>query len=295
MTLRVMATRHSAFYSPFICTVVGGFLEREGIEATYAVAGPGDTYRTATMQGRADVMQSAVSASWRDLDRGETALPVHFAQINRRDGFLLAAREPDPDFDWRRLQGKTILADHGAQPLAMLRYSLQRHDVDLSAVRLVDAGKPEQMERAFRSGEGDYIHLQSPAPHQLQHDRAGWVVAGVGAGLPSCAFSSICASRDFLARPELPGFLRAFARAKQWVQTTPPQQIAEIELPLFPGVPLVALLDAIAFYQQLGNWSGGIEISPEEYEQSLDVFASAGSLTTRHPYNEVCTRQNSLG
>lgn len=120
MKLRLMATRHAAFYSPFICTLAGGFLEEEGIEATYAAARPGQTYRTAVGEGLADVMQSAVSASWRDLDLGEVSLPWHFAQINRLDGFLLAAHAPDPQFDWHKLEGRTLIADHAAQPLAIL-------------------------------------------------------------------------------------------------------------------------------------------------------------------------------
>ena len=283
-----MATRHSAFYSPFICTVAAGFLAEEGIEATYAVAGPGDTYRTATMQGRTDVMQSAVSASWRDLDRGEAALPVHFAQINRMDGFLLAAREPDPRFEWKRLEGRTLLADHGAQPFAMLRYSLRQRGVDLSAVRMINAGSPEQMERAFRKGEGDYIHLQAPAPYLLQRDGVGSVVAFVGAKLAPCAFSSICARREVLALSEFPGFLRAFARAKEWVRTALADEVAARESAYFPDIPVETLAQAVAGYQVLGNWSGGIGIPREDYEQSLDIFAAVGDLTVRRPYDEVC-------
>ena len=34
----------------------------------------------------------------------------------------------------------------------------------------VDAGSTERMIEAFRKGDGDYIHLQGPAPQQLAHD-----------------------------------------------------------------------------------------------------------------------------
>src|SRR5579872_3632394 len=44
-------------------------------------------------------MQSAVSSNWKPMEQGESALPVHFAQINQRDGFFLVAREPDAA-DW---------------------------------------------------------------------------------------------------------------------------------------------------------------------------------------------------
>ncbi len=283
-----MATRHSAFYTPFICVAVGGFLEREGVPALYSAAAPGDHYRKVLMEGRADVMQTAVSAGWRDLDRGETEIPVHIAQINCRDGFLLAGRRPEPAFRWQSLEGAALLADHGAQPLAMLRYSLRQHGADPGRIRLLDAGNPARMIAAFRSGEGDYIHLQAPAPHQLEREGAAHIVASTGAGLPSCAFSSVAARRDFLLRPECAAFLRALAAARSWAASAPPAEIAASEAALFPGVPFDALTDAIAFYQSLGAWSGGTAIPAADYEQSLDIFASTGNLPLRHPYSRVC-------
>ena len=39
---------------------------------------------------------------------------------------------------------------------------------------------PGRWTRAFRKGEGDYIHQQGPAPQQLEHDKVGHVVASVG-------------------------------------------------------------------------------------------------------------------
>jgi NitT/TauT family transport system substrate-binding protein len=290
MRLRLMATRHSAFYTPFLCTIGGGFLAREGIDASYSAAGPGDHYRKVLMEGRADVMQSAVSAAWRDLDRGETEIPVHFAQINCRDGFLLAGRQREPEFRWETLRGKTLLADHGAQPFAMLQYSLRKHGVDWDAVRLVDAGSPDRMQAAFRSGEGDYIHLQGPAPQQLEAEGVGWVVAQVGAGLPTCAFSSVAAKRDFLGRPEYGFFVRALAAARRWSVAADAREIAEAEARFFPGVSLDALVDAIAGYQKLGTWSGGTGISSADYEQSIDIFESTGNLPTRYPYERVCAQ-----
>src|SRR5207302_11181641 len=39
--LRIMVSRHSAFYSPLISTIASGFLEREGLQAEYSILGPG--------------------------------------------------------------------------------------------------------------------------------------------------------------------------------------------------------------------------------------------------------------
>jgi NitT/TauT family transport system substrate-binding protein len=288
MPLRLMVSRHSVFYSPFICTTAAGFLAKEGLTATYDVLAPGDTWRKAILEGRANLLQSSVSASWKSIEREDAEFPVHIAQINSRDGFILAARRPDPDFEWKKLEGKTLLADHGGQPFAMLRYSLQQHGVDLSRIRLVDAGTPGKIELAFRAGGADYVHLQAPTPHQLECDGAGAIVAYVAAGLPACAFSSVCCARDYVETPDYQGFLRAFAASKQWVQASDPREVAEAEQDYFPGVSIEALTAAVAGYQRLGNWKGGVEIPRGDYEQSLNIFEASGAVARRHPYDAVC-------
>ena len=79
--------------------------------------------------GAVDIMQSAVSSNWKPMEQGESPLPVHFAQINQRDGFFLVGREPDTAFEWSKLAGKAVVADHGAQPLVMLKYAARFNGV----------------------------------------------------------------------------------------------------------------------------------------------------------------------
>src|ERR1051325_7776902 len=190
MTLRITVSRHAAFCSPLIATIAGGFLKKEGLDAVYGVLGPGQRSHVMIRDGEADIIQSAVSSNWKLLDKGESPLPVHFAQINQRDGFFIAARTPS--FEWKDLEGKTLLADHGLQPLTMLRYAVNYNHVDWTRVRVMDAGTPEKMIAAFRSGEGDFVHLQGPGPQVLEHDGAGYAVASVGEAMPPVAFSSVC-------------------------------------------------------------------------------------------------------
>ena len=55
------------------------------------------------------------------------------------------------------------------------------------------------MIEAFKRGEGDYIHLQGPAPQQLEHDGHGHIVTALGDAIGPCAFSSLAATRDWLS------------------------------------------------------------------------------------------------
>jgi len=283
-----MVSRHSAFYSPVIAAISAGFLEREGLQATYAVLGPGQRTYQLIHEGVVDIVQSAVSSNWKPLEEGKSPLPVHFAQINRRDGFFLVARQAAESFQWNCLHGRVLLADHGLQPNVMLRYAVHYNHSEWDRIQVIDAGTPEQMDEAFRAGTGDYVHLQSPAAHQIEQDGAGYVVASVGQAMPPVAFSSLCASREFLATDASRAFLKAYAAAREWVRNTPADEIAATEAEFFPGIALPALATAISTYQNLGCWEGGIEIPRDLYGQSLTVFEFAGQIRRRHPYDEVC-------
>jgi NitT/TauT family transport system substrate-binding protein len=284
-----MFSRFSAFYSPLIAAQAAGFLAAEGLEAEFAVAGPGRSPQTGLRDGSLDLIQSAVSASFPALERGETLDLVHFAQINQRDGFFIAGRSPAPAFAWSRLAGARVLVDHGTQPLAMFKYALHRRGVDYGALSVVDAGSPEAMQAAFRAGEADYIHLQGLAPQQLEAQRVAHVVASVGEAVGLVAFSSLCARREFVETDMARAFTAAYAQARAWVRETPAARVAETEAGFFKGVEPEVLTRTIAAYQHLGCWNGSLAIPREAYEVTLDVFERSGLITRRHPYEAVVT------
>jgi NitT/TauT family transport system substrate-binding protein len=284
-----MFSRFSAFYSPLIAAQAAGFLEAQGLNAEFSVAGPGISPQAGLRDGSLDLIQSAVSASFLALERGETPDLVHFAQINQRDGFFIAGRAPDPALAWGRLAGARVLVDHGTQPLAMFKYALHRRGVDYAALSVVDAGSPEAMQAAFRAGQADYIHLQGPAPQQLEADGVGHVVASVGEAIGLVAFSSLCARPDFIATDLARAFTAAYAQARAWVRETPAARVAEAEAGFFKDVNAEVLTHTIAAYQHLGCWGGALAIPRDAYEAALDVFEHSGLISRRHPYDAVVT------
>lgn len=290
LELRIIASRHSAFYTPLIATIAAGFLKEEGLAANYRALAPGERSHELIARGEADVIQSAVSTNWPLMERGERELPAHFAQINCRDGFFLVARQRTEGFSWRKLEGATLLADHAFQPLAMLKYAAHCQGIEWQRIRLMDAGSPEQIVAAFRAGEGDFAHLQGPAAQQLEHEGAGFVVASVGEAMPEVAFSSLMAARSFLEKEEAAAFTRAYRRAREWARQAAAQEVAARIRTFFPDVSLASLEDAVARYQALACWQGDIAIPRDLYEQALEVFLHAGAITTRWPYQCVVAR-----
>jgi NitT/TauT family transport system substrate-binding protein len=285
--LRVMASRHSAFYSPLLGAIAGGFLQAEGFESVYTPLPPGKTVAQLLVAGEIDVAQSAVSSSWGPLEQGQPPPTVHFAQINERDGFLIASRHPDPSFSWDKLLSGTFMFVHGGQPQAMLAYAMHKQGVDLTQVRAINAGATAPMMAAWRHGQGDYFHEQGPYPQQLAHEQVAHIVASVGQVIGPVAFSSLSATRAWLQQPEARRFMRAYCKAREWVNSAPAAEIAKAEQRFFPDVDQSTLTQTITYYQQLGCWNAPVTISRETYEAALDVFLHAKLITRRHPYEQV--------
>jgi NitT/TauT family transport system substrate-binding protein len=211
---------------------------------------------------------------------------VHFAQINEKDGFFLTGRAPDPAFSWDKLRGKRVLVDHGGQPLAMFKYACHKRGLDFGAIQAVNVPS-DRMDAAFRSGEGDFVHLQGPGPQALQHDGVGAIVASVGDAIGPCAFSSLVATREWLGTDAARRFMRAYRKARAWVLESHAAAIAEAQAGFFPAIERAVLTQTIADYQRLGCWTPHVEITRPAFDTALDVFQHSGLITKRHRYEDV--------
>ena len=284
--ISIQFTRFSAFYSPLIATIAGGFLVAEGLRPKHSVAPPGKSAIEGLVAGTVHVAQSAPSQGFGPLEKGQRPPAVHFAQINEKDGFFLTARAADPSFSWDRLKGRRVLVDHGGQPLAMFKYACHRRGLDYATIVAVNVPS-EEMDRAFRQGEGDYIHQQGPAPQQLEHDGVGSIVASVGDAIGPCAFSSLATTREWLQTDMAKRFMRAYRKARAWLLATPAATVAEAEAGFFPDIDRTVLATTIATYQKLGCWTPHVEITRPAFEVALDVFQHAKLITKRHAYEDV--------
>jgi NitT/TauT family transport system substrate-binding protein len=284
--IHIEFTRFSAFYSPLIATIAGGFLKDEGFAPTHAVSAPGRSAIEGLVAGTVQVAQSAPSQGFGPLEKGQKPPALHFAQINEMDGFFLVGRQPEPDFQWSSLKGRRVILDLGGQPLFMFKYALHKSGLDYADIVPVNLAS-DAMESAFRRGDGDFISMQGPAPQQLEYDKAGHIVASVGKAIGPCAFSSLAARPDWLATDQAKRFMRAYRKARAWVREAPAAEIAEAEAAFFPGIAKDALARTIATYQTLGNWTPHVEITRAAWEATNDIFIDNKQITRRHAYEDV--------
>jgi len=287
-TIRIQFTLFSAFYSPLISTMSGGFLKAEGLFPEWSVSPPGGSALAALKDGSAHVVQSALSQAFTSLNKGEAPGAVHFAQVNEMDGFFLTGREADPSFEWDKLEGAEVVMFSSGQPITMFKYACAKAGIDFNEIKPIYPGGAAEIDAAFRNGQGRYVQQQGPYPQQLQADGIGHIVAQVGKQIGPCGFSSLAATRDWLETDMAKAFMRAYKKTRLYMNETPATEIAKAEKPYFPEFDEDVLTDCIAAYQQLGCWTPHVEITRAAYEKTLDVFEFVGLLKQRYRYEQVC-------
>jgi NitT/TauT family transport system substrate-binding protein len=286
--IRIQFTLFSAFYSPLISAMSGGFLKAEGLDPEWSVAPPGVSALAALNDGSAHIVQSALSQGFASLNKGEAPAAVHFAQINEMDGFFLTGREADPGFNWKKLEGAEVVMFKDGQPLVMFKYACHKAGISFDKIKPIGLASAADIDRAFRQGKGMYVQQQGPYPQQLQADGIGHVVAQVGKQIGPCGFSSVAATRDWLKTDMARAFIRAYSKTRAYMNDTPAAEIAQAEKPYFPDIDETVLADCIATYQRLGCWTRHVEITQAAFERTLDVYEYNGLLKQRYRYEQVC-------
>jgi len=238
------------------------------------------------------------------MQRGKQPEAVHFAQINEMDGFFLTARQPDANFNWKKLEGAEVVMFKAGQPNAMFRYACHKAGIDYAKIKPVCPGGADDIDRAFRAGQGQYVQQQGPYPQQLQADGVGHmlahlgddvadgvghIVAQVGKLIGPCGFSSLAAKREWLGSGMAKAFMRAYRKTRVYMNETPAAKIASAQKSYFPDTDEKVLADCIATYQKLGCWTPHVEITRAAYEKTLDIFEYNGQLKRRYPYEMVCS------
>ncbi|MDA9008866.1 hypothetical protein N9K16_02780 [Alphaproteobacteria bacterium] len=292
--ISIQFTLFSAFYSPLISTISGGFLKDEGLEPEWSVAKPGVSALSALKDGSAHLVQSALSQGFGGSSNQDNDGIKHFAQVNEMDGFFITGRDADPDFSWDKLEGSDVVLFGGGQPLVMFKYACHKAGIDFSKINAIHPGNAGDIDKAFRDGQGAYVQQQGPFPQKLEVDGVGSIVAAVGPMVGPCGFSSLAATEEWLGSDMAKSFARAYTKTRVYMNETPAAEIARAEKSYFPKIELAALTNCIEAYQKLGCWTPHIEITKEAFEATLDIYEYAGGLQNRFAYDDVCAQPPAL-
>ena len=108
-TIRLNEVTHSVFYAPLYAAIANGFYEEEGIELELTNGGGADNVMTAILSGQCDIGLCGPEASIYVYNEGREDYVEVFAQLTKRDGSFLVAKDPTDNFSWQDLKGKTVI------------------------------------------------------------------------------------------------------------------------------------------------------------------------------------------
>ena len=289
--VRVCEVTHSIFYAPQYAAIALGFFEEEGIEIELSNGQGADAVMAAVLSGNIDIGFAGPEASIYVYNEGKKDYTQVFAQITQRDGSFLIAREPDDDFTWDKVKGKTILPGRkGGVPYMALEYVLRQNGIDPYADTTLDNSVQfSMMTAAFTGGTGDYVTAFEPTASMLQQEGKGYIVASVGEAsgdLPSTAYF---AKKSFIAKNSdlIQRFTNAVYKGQQWVATHTDAEVAKAVAEFFPDTSLELLTASVASYRAIDAWNTDPVMSEDSFNRLQTVMTEAGELTKTADYSKV--------
>ena len=288
--LRLMDTYRNLFYTPIYTAVAGGFLYAEGLDVMFGTVPADRAPLDMLRQGEVDIIQTGISRSLMALDEGDEDAPLHFAEINRRDGFFLISRTSTDNWQWSDIEGSTLIPiGFTPVPLTSLTGALRKHGVDIDSITMLRGMPAEDALAAFRNGDADYIHMPNPQAQTLIEDGAGYLAAELGREHGYLCYSSFAATPSFIAEQSdvAQRFVRGFYKAQQWLADADPPAVAERVKPFFSGISDTALEASITRYKSIGIWPDAPNIGIDGYDAMRQVLIDGGIVKGKHPYDRL--------
>lgn len=284
---------HSVFYAPQYAAITQGFFEEEGIEVDLINTNGADKTMAALISGEAQVGLMGPEASIYVYNQGSKDYAVNFAQLTKRDGSFLVAREEMPNFKYEDLKGSEILGGRkGGVPLMTFEYVLKKNgltiaensnEADVNVRTDVQFGA---MAGAFAAGEADYTTAFEPTGTAMEKAGTGYIVASIGKDSGEIPYTAYCATTSYLADNTdlIQRFTNAVYKGQLWVQQASSEEIAKSMQPFFTDLSLDDLVSVVDRYKSIDAWSQDPILTEESLNNLITVMKEAGELDKEPPY-----------
>lgn len=289
--IRINEVTHSVFYAPLYLADSLGYFEDEGLKIELTNGGGADSTMAAVLSGAADVGFCGPEAAVYVAIGGSNDAPKVFGQLTKRDGSFLVGRKAEPDFDWKSLEGKEILAGRkGGVPAMTFEYTLK--SLSVTAKLNYDVAF-NMMTSAFESGIADYCTMFEPVASQYQAAGKGYIVASVGQQSGEIPYTCFMAKQSYIdSHPDrVEGLLRAVTKAVKYINENSSSEVAQRLAAYFDGTDVDALKASVDSYRSIDAWVTDMAMKESAYERLLDVIESAGELEKRIPFSDIVLTQ----
>ena len=289
--IKVNEVTRSVFYAPQYVAISNGFFENEGLEIELATGQGADAVMTAVLSNQCDIGFAGPEASIYVYNEGKEDYCQVFAQMTKRDGSFLVARNNTDNFSWQDLKGTTVIPGRkGGVPYMTLEYVLKKNGINPQTdLTLDDSIKFDLMAGAFTSGEAEYVTLFEPTASLVQNERKGYIVASVGEASGEIPYTAYFAKKSYIENNKeiILSFTNAIYKGEQWVKEHSSKEIAEVIQNFFPDTELDVLANAIQSYKDIDAWKESPVLEKEDFNRLQEVMTMAGELTENAPYEKI--------
>lgn len=290
-TVRVNEVTRSVFYSPQYVAIALGYFEEKGIKVELTTGQGADKVMTAVLSGQSDIGFAGPEASIYVYNEGKEDHTQIFAQLTKRDGSFLVARNKPEKFDWNQLKGTTVIPGRkGGVPYMTFEYVLKQKGLDTSKdLVLDDSISFDLMAGAFAGGNAEYVTLFEPTASMTEEQGAGYIVASVGAEAGEIPYTAYFAKKSYIAKNEklIQNFTDAIYKGQKWTEEHSAKEIAELIKDFFPSTDVQMLESSIQRYKDIDAWNKTPVMTEEAFNKLQDVIEEAGELEKRADYEKV--------
>ena len=293
--IKVSEVTRSVFYAPQYVAINNGYFKENGIEIELTTGQGADAVMTSVLSNQVNIGFAGPEASIYVYNEGKEDYCQVFAQMTKKDGSFLVAREKNDNFKWQDLKGKTIIPGRkGGVPYMTLEYVLRKNGLDPKKDFVLDDSiKFDLMAGAFTSGTADYVTLFEPTASLTQNENKGYIVASVGEAAGEIPYTAYFAKKSYIEnnKETIQKFTNAIYKGQKWVKENSSEDIAKAVQSFFPDTDITLLSKVIQNYKDIDAWNDTPVLKEESFNLLQDVMTSAGELQKKAPYDKIVNNE----
>lgn len=282
---------HSAFYAPQYIALANGYFEDEGLNVELVTGNGADKSMTSLLTGDSHIiLAGAESSMYLESDEDSVDI-INIAQLTKRAGNFLVAKENTENFKWEDVIGKNIIGGRpGGMPEIILENILNEKGItpfeDVNIVTNIDFTATTS---AFATGDYDYTVEFEPNATKLEEGGLGVVVASLGVESGEIPYTSYITTKDFAENNEetILKFLRAIKKAQIYMVENSVEDVVECINPYFETIDVDQLAKVIERYKAQDTWNTDLFCNKESYEKLMKILIDAGTLDSEIDIDKI--------